>query len=448
MRYTQLTDQNVKEMLATIGVSSIEDLFRNVPAGQRLKQPLKLPAAMGEPRLRAHLSGLAAKNHACNELVCFMGGGAYDHFVPSVVDALAGQGSFVTAYTPYQAEASQGSLQAFYEFQTMVCQLTGMDVSNASLYELGSAAAEAALMAQGATGRSEVLLSLGVHEHVRRVVATYCCRDVPGVYKEIKLGAGSARTDLQVLKQTISPQTAGVLIQSPNFFGQAEALDQIAEACKAAGAALIVAVDPISCGILKRPGDLGADIVVAEGQPLGIPMQMGGPWCGLMAVKEPYMRRLPGRVVGRTVDRKGRPAYCLTLQTREQHIRREKATSNICTNQGLMALRAAVYMAAMGRTGIAKVAKMCFDKAHYAAREIAKLPGYSLPYAGPFFKEFVVKCPKPVEKVLAACRSEGILAGVALKDFSTEMSDCLLVAVTEKRTRDEIDRLVNVLKRV
>ncbi len=260
MRYTQLTDQNVKEMLATIGVSSIEDLFSTVPAGQRLKQPLKLPAAMGEPRLRGHMSELAAKNHGCDQLVCFMGGGAYDHFVPSVVDALAGQGSFVTAYTPYQAEASQGSLQAFYEFQTMVCQLTGMDVSIASLNELGSAAAEAALMAQAATGRSEVLLSLGVHEHVRRVVATYCCRDVPGVYKEIKLRSGSARTDLQALKQAIGPKTAGVIIQSPNFFGQVEALDEIAEMCKAAGAALIVAVDPISCGFLKRPGDLGADI--------------------------------------------------------------------------------------------------------------------------------------------------------------------------------------------
>ncbi|HVP12553.1 MAG TPA: aminomethyl-transferring glycine dehydrogenase subunit GcvPA [Phycisphaerae bacterium] len=448
MRYTQLTDENVKQMLATIGVASIDELFRTIPASHRLKRDLELPGAMGEPRLQAHLTELAAKNKGCDQLVCFMGGGAYDHFIPTVVDAMTSQGSFVTAYTPYQAEASQGSLQAFYEFQTMVCQLTGMDVSNASLYELGSAAAEAALMAHSASGRREVIMSTTVHAHVRRVVATYCCRDVPGIYREVGPAAGTVRTDLQALKQTIGPETAGVLVQSPNFFGQIEQLDKIAELCKAAGAALIVATDPISCGMLKRPGDLGADIVVAEGQPLGIPLQMGGPWCGMMAVKEPYMRRLPGRIVGRTVDKNGRPAYCLTLQTREQHIRREKATSNICTNQGLMALRAAVYMAAMGRSGIAKVARMCFDKAHYAAREIAKVPSYSLPFAGPFFKEFVVKSAKPVDKVLAACRAEGILGGVALKDFYPEMADLMLVAVTEKRTREEIDNFVRVLKNV
>jgi glycine dehydrogenase subunit 1 len=448
MRYTQFTDANVQEMLATIGVSTIEDLFRTVPAKQRLKNQLELPGALSEPRLRTHLSDLAARNQGCDKLVCFLGGGAYDHFIPAVVDAMAGQGSFVTAYTPYQAEASQGSLQAFYEFQTMVCQLTGMDVGNASMYELGSAAAEAVLMAQGASGRREALMSMTVHEHVRRVVATYCCRDVPGVYREIKSAAGSVRTDLQSLKQAIGPQTAAVLVQSPNFFGQIEPLDQIAELCKAGGAALIVATDPISCGLLKRPGDLGADIVVAEGQPLGIPLQMGGPWCGLMAARETYMRRLPGRIVGRTVDRAGRPAYCLTLQTREQHIRREKATSNICTNQGLMALRVAVYLAAMGRTGIAKVARLCFDKAHYAAREIAKLPGYSLPYAGPFFKEFVVKPARSVEKVLEACRTEGILGGVALKPFYPDMADMMLVAVTEQRTREEIDKFVKVLKSV
>jgi len=446
MRYTQLMDDNVREMLATIGAGSVDALFRDVPADIRMTGDLALPAAMSEPELRAHLSALASKNRTTDALVCFLGAGAYDHFIPSVVDAMISQGSFLTAYTPYQAEASQGSLQAFYEFQTMVCQLTGMDVANASLYELGSAAAEAVLMAHGASSKREVVMAASIHEHVRKVVHTYC-RDLSLELREVKTERGSIQTDIQVLKDSIGAGTAAVLVQSPNFFGQIEPLDKIAGLCKEAGATLIVATDPIGCGLLKRPGDLGADIVVAEGQPLGIPLQMGGPWCGLMAARESFLRRMPGRVVGRTVDQSGRPAYCLALQTREQHIRRAKATSNICTNQGLMALRVAIHTAALGRSGIATVARMCFDKAHYAARRIAELPGYAMPYSGPFFKEFVVRCEKPVEKVTAACRAEGILAGVALGDFYTEMGDCMLVAVTEKRTREEIDRFVDALKR-
>jgi len=447
MRYTQFTDHNVREMLATIGVRSIEELFADVPAEIRCRGPLELPAALSEPRLRAHISALAAKNHGTDELVCFLGGGAYDHFIPALVDAMAAQGTFLTAYTPYQAEASQGSLQAFYEFQTMICQLTGMDVSNASLYELGSAAAEAVLMARGASARREVVVSASVQAEVRQVIRTYC-RNLPVGLREAAFDPAALRTDLAALRKAVGPDTAAVLVQSPNFFGQIEPLDQVAALCREAGAVLIVAADPISCGLLKRPGDLGADIVIAEGQPLGIPLQMGGPWCGLMAVKEPFMRRIPGRVVGRTVDRNGRPAYCLTLQTREQHIRREKATSNICTNQGLLALRVAIYLAAMGRTGLARVARLCFDKAHYAAEQIARVPGFTLVAPGPFFKEFVVRCPKPVEQVVSACRTEGILAGVALECFCRELPDCLLVAVTEKRTRQEIDRFVEVLRKV
>ncbi|MBN2562588.1 MAG: aminomethyl-transferring glycine dehydrogenase subunit GcvPA [Phycisphaerae bacterium] len=447
MRYTQFTDDNVREMLDTIGVKSIEELFRDIPDGFRLNGDLELPAAMSEPRLRAHLDELAAKNHATDELVCFMGGGAYDHFIPSVVDAMVSQGTFLTAYTPYQAEASQGALQAFYEFQTMVCQLTGMDVANASLYELGSAAAEAVLVAHSASAKREVILAATIHQHIREVIHTYC-RNLSLKLREVESATASVQTDLESLKKTIGPQTAAVLVQSPNFFGQIEPLDKISALCKEAGAMLIVAADPISCGLLKRPGDLGADIVVAEGQPLGIPLQMGGPWCGLMAARGDLTRRLPGRIVGKTVDKNGRPAYCLCLQTREQHIRGAKATSNICTNQGLMALRIAIHTAALGKAGIANVARMCFDKAHYAAKQIAQLPGYSLPYPGPFFKEFVVRCAKPVEAVVAACREEGILAGVALADFYPDMGDCLLVAVTEKRTRAEIDEYVGILRKV
>ncbi|MFH1419727.1 MAG: aminomethyl-transferring glycine dehydrogenase subunit GcvPA [Planctomycetota bacterium] len=446
MRYTQFTDENTREMLDTIGVSQINDLFRTIPANIRLTRPLDLPDAMGEPALRAHLGALAARNKSLNEQVCFLGAGGYDHFIPALVDAMASQGTFLTAYTPYQAEASQGALQAFYEFQTMICQLTGMEVSNASLYELGSAAAEAVLMASGASAKREVILAATVHCHVRDVVHTYC-RDLPIDLSEVKTGEGSIRIDVASLEQAIGPDTAAMFVQSPNFFGQIEPLNEIARLCRSAGVTLIVATDPISCGMLKRPGDLGADIVVAEGQPLGIPLQMGGPWCGLIAVKQAFVRRLPGRIVGRTVDKSGRQAFCLALQTREQHIRGAKATSNICTNQGLMALRVAIYTAAMGKRGIAKVARMCFDKAHYAAREIAETPGYSLPYAGPFFKEFVVKCDKPVEHVLDVCHDEGILAGVAMKTFYPEMEDKLLVAVTEKRTKAEIDRLVEALKK-
>ncbi len=302
-------------------------------------------------------------------------------------------------------------------------------------------------MARSASAKREIIMAASIHEHVREVVHTYC-KHLPIELKEVKTGKGSLQTDLARIEAAIGPDTAAVLIQSPNFFGQIEPLDKIAQMCSAAGATLIVATDPIACGLLKRPGDIGAEIVVAEGQSLGIPLQFGGPWCGLMAVKEKFMRRLPGRVVGKTVDVNGRPAYCLALQTREQHIRGAKATSNICTNQGLMAMRVAVYLASMGKRGITQVAKMCFDKAHYAAKEISALPGYSLPYDGPFFKEFVVKCQAGVDKVLNACRDEGILGGVALKDFYPQMSEYMLVAVTEKRTREEIDRFVKVLKKV
>lgn len=446
MRYTQFTDQDVREMLATIGAPSVEALFADIPESYRLDKPLNVPAALGEPQLRAHLNKLASKNHTTEELVCFMGAGAYDHFIPAAVDAMIAQGSFLTAYTPYQAEASQGSLQAFYEFQTMVCELTGMDVSNASLYELGSAAAEAVLVACSASSKLEVVISAAIHQHVREVIHTYC-QNLPVKLREVKTGAGSIQTDLEALQAAVGPDTAAVFVQSPNFFGQIEPLDKVSAVCKEVGATLIVATDPVSCALLKRPGDLGAGIVVAEGQPLGIPLQMGGPWCGLIAAKKSFTRRLPGRIVGRTVDRSGRPAYCLTLQTREQHIRGAKATSNICTNQGLLALRVAIHLTAMGKSGMARAARMCFDKAHYAAREIAKVPGFALPYAGPFFKEFVVRCDKPVATVVKVCRDAGILAGVPLGDFYPEMGDCLLVAVTEKRTREELDRFVDVLRK-
>ena len=443
MRYTQTTDAQVKQMLDTIGVASVEDLFAPIPAKLRLKGELKLHPALDEVALLKDVRALAARNRTCSELTCFMGGGVYDHFIPTVVDALAGQTEFVTAYTPYQAEASQGVLQSFYEFQTMVCRLFGMEVANASLYEGASAAAEAVLMASTITRRQRVLLCEGLHPDTLAVLRTY------GLERELDLvqvPRSAGVVDEAELKKLLDDQTAAVVVQSPNFFGCVERLDRIIPVIHEVGALAVVATDPIACGLLKSPGAFGADIVVGEGQGLGIPMGYGGPHLGLMATREKHLRKMPGRVVGMTTDREGRRSFCLALQTREQHIKREKATSNVCTNQGLMALRAAIYLAAVGRTGIAEVADQCFDKAHCAAKAIAALDGFSLRFEAPFFKEFVVRTTRKVDQVLSHCRDKGVLAGLALKRFDADYEDCFMVAVTEQRTRADIDALVATLK--
>ncbi|MBI4581299.1 MAG: aminomethyl-transferring glycine dehydrogenase subunit GcvPA, partial [Planctomycetes bacterium] len=341
MNYTQLTESDVRHMLDTTGAERVEDLFRDIPPESRLQRSLDLPAALTELELLDELDRLARANHDCNELTCFLGGGMYDHFIPTVVDALASQSEFVTAYTPYQAEASQGSLQAFYEYQTLICQLTGMDVSNASLYEGSTATAEAVLMARSHTGRRRVVVSVAVHPDTRAVLATYL-RELPMELTIVQTAGG--RTDVDDLRRAVNDETAAVVVANPNFFGCVEPLGKVAALAHERGAVVIAAVDPISCGLLKTPGELGADIVVGDGQPLGIPMSYGGPTCGFMACKAEFMRKMPGRLVGATTDRSGRRAYCLTLQTREQHIRRERATSNICTNQGLLALRVAIYL--------------------------------------------------------------------------------------------------------
>jgi glycine dehydrogenase subunit 1 len=443
MRYTQLTPTDVTHMLGRIGMRSVEDLFRDVPQGQRLKRPLDLPAAVSEIELLADVESLARKNHGCDELVCFLGGGAYDHFIPTVVEALAGQSEFVTAYTPYQAEASQGSLQAFYEYQTLICQLTGMDVSNASLYDGASAAAEAVLMARAATGRRRVVVSAAVHPDTRQVLATYV-RNLP--LDLVVAPAPDGQTDPEELRRHVNDHTAAVVLQSPNFFGIVESLEPATTAAHEAGAMVIASVDPISCGLLKSPGACGADIVVGEGQPLGIPLSFGGPYLGFMACREAFVRRMPGRLVGETKDKGGRRGFCLTLQTREQHIRRERATSNVCTNQGLLALRAAVYLSAMGRNGIAKVASLCLSKAHYAADRIAEIDGFDLRFEQPFFAEFVIRTKKDVAKVLPHAHERGILAGLPLGRWYPDLGDCILVAVTEKRTKEQIGVLVDALR--
>jgi glycine dehydrogenase subunit 1 len=443
------TPDDQKAMLEKIGAASIEDLFQSIPAGLRLKRPLNVPPALSEIELQQHLSDLARRNRAAGDAVCFLGGGSYDHFIPAVVDAVAGRSEFYTAYTPYQAEASQGSLQAFYEFQTLICQLTGLDVANASLYDGGSAVAEAVLMAQGVTPkRHQVLVAGSVHPEYRRNLTTYLANLEA---KATVLPTPHGFLDPADLKKAIDDQTLCVVVQHPNFFGCLEEVDDLAAAARARGALFIVSFDPISLGLLKRPGQYGADIAVGEGQSLGTPMGYGGPYLGLLACREEFVRKMPGRLVGQTVDRHGRRCWALTLQTREQHIRREKATSNICTNQGLFALRAAVYLAALGPQGLRETAELCTRKAHYAAAQLTKVDGVRLRFDRPFFKEFTLQVKRPVPALLADLLRQGFHAGLPLAGWSQkegwypELHDCFSVAVTEKRTKAEIDRLAAAL---
>ena len=444
MSYIPNTSQDRQTMLEAIGVDSINDLFAMVPDALRLDRSLDLPAAMGEMELSAHMVGLAAQNTPAGRAACFLGGGSYDHFIPAVVDAVASRSEFYSSYTPYQAEAAQGNLQAMFEYQTLITQLTGMDVSNSSLYDGGSAAAEAVMMALGATRRSgRVVTAASVHPEYRQVLDTYLANLDTEL---VVVGTPDGAVSPEELEAALTDQTACVLIQHPNFFGCLEDVDAIAEITHRAGALMIVSVDPISLGLLKRPGDYGADVVVAEGQSLGTAMSFGGPYLGIMACREKFVRRMPGRLVGQTVDRRGRRCWVLTLQTREQHIRREKATSNICTNQGLIALRAAVYLALMGPEGMRKVAELCLQKARYAAEQLTAAGSLCRAFNKPTFKEFVVRVEGDVDRLLQSALSEGIFAGVPLRQWYPELADCMLVAVTEKRTKAEIDRLVNVLK--
>jgi glycine dehydrogenase subunit 1 len=445
MPYLLNTPDDQRAMLEAIGAASIDDLFAMVPAELRLGRPLELPPALGEMELTSHMAALAAKNRPAGQTASFLGGGCYDHFIPALVDFVASRSEFYTAYTPYQAEASQGILQAMFEYQTLITQLTGMDVSNASLYDGGSATTEAVLMALHATGRTgRVVMPENVHPEYRRIVATY----LTNLGVELTVPAAPQGTiDCDALAAVVDDQTACVVVQHPNFFGCVEDVKQIGEIAHRAGAMLIVAFDPISLGLLKRPGDLGADIAVAEGQSLGSPMAFGGPFLGILACREQFVRRMPGRLVGQTVDRNGKRCWALTLQTREQHIRREKATSNICTNQGLLALRASVYLAAMNGKGMRGVARLCLQKAHYAAERLAATGKATVAFPSATFKEFVIRLSGTnVERFVAAALRQGIFAGVPLGTWYPSLNDCLLVAVTEKRTKDQIDQLAAVLE--
>lgn len=449
MNYTQFTQAQRQEMLAACGAQQMQDLLVQVPASIRMKRgALKLADGLDELSLRSRLAQLARKNRpvgqnaAGGEKVCFLGAGAYDHFIPAAVDHLAQKAEFLTAYTPYQAEASQGALQAFFEFQTMVCQLTGMELSNASLYEGSTAMAEAALLALNVTGRRDVLISRGVHPQYRAVLKTYLS-DLPVNYREVELSEGA--TDAQSLAEQMTADTAAVIVQSPNFLGNIEPMEVLAKSTQAGGALCVQVFNPISLGLLKKPGEFGVDVAVAEGQPLGIPLAFGGPYLGLFTCQQKYMRKMPGRLVGQTVDAAGRRAFCLTLQTREQHIRREKATSNVCTNQGLLALRASVFLAMMGPAGMHQAAQLCVNKTAYLTAQLESA-GVKLKYPhASRFNEVLVQLDRPVEQVLYRAHDAGILPGYAVGKDYPELADCLLVAVTEKRTREELDRLVEVL---
>ncbi len=441
MSFVPNTDQDRKEMLSAIGVRSFEELIRTIPPEARLKNDLQLPSALSEFEVLKELKELGKKNKDTSELISFAGGGAYDHFIPSAVASLISRSEFYTAYTPYQAEVSQGTLQAIYEYQTMICRLTGMDIANASMYDGGSALAEAVLLALGHTNRSEIVIAGKIHPQYLKVVRTYTAARNAKIL-ETKLDDGGA--DFHSLKNLISDATACVVVQQPNFFGIIEEVKEIEKAAHDHGALFIVVADPISLGLLEAPGKYGADIVVGEGQGLGIPLQFGGPYLGIFAVKEALLRKMPGRLSGITVDVDGKRGFTLTVQTREQHIRREKATSNICSNEGLMMLSATIYMALMGKQGLQEVASQSLQKSHYLSEKISTLSGFKIKYKRSFFKEFVVTTPRPASDIIHLLLERGILAGIDLGRFNDGETG-LLLAVTETRTRAEMDLLIQEL---
>lgn len=437
-RYVPNTQKQQAEMLSEMGMGSIEELLAVIPPEVRFQGELDLPKALSELELTAHLRALAAKNKNTEEYPCFLGAGAYDHYIPAVIGHLLSRQEFYTAYTPYQAEISQGTLQAIFEYQTMICELTGMDVANASMYDGPTAAAEAALMAVRSVGRPEILVSEALHPEYRQALKTY------GRFAGFdlqKIGSDNGRLNLADLEAKISGKTAAVIVQNPNFFGVIESLAPLGELVKKHQAFFIVSADPLSLGILKPPGEAGADIVVGEGQALGTPLSFGGPYLGFFAAKKELMRQIPGRIVGETTDRMGRRGFVLALQTREQHIRREKATSNICSNQSLNALAATIYLTVMGKQGLREVAELCLQKARYAQERLVATGRFTPAFTAPFFKEFMVKSRSPVSEVNRHLLTEGIIGGYEVGRDYPEYKDGWLVAVTEKRTKEEIDRL-------
>jgi glycine dehydrogenase subunit 1 len=444
MSYIPHTEDDRKEMLAAIGVASLEDLYQAVPDAVRFPE-LDLPEGISELEVMQELEALSEANLDVKHASCFLGAGAYNHFIPSAVDHILRRSEFYTAYTPYQPEVSQGTLQAIFEYQSLMCALTGMDVSNASHYDGATSLAEAVILSinQHRGKRDKVVLSRAIHPHYREVVRAY----LQGQEVTI-VGDESVDNDTQALAGMLDENTAMVAVQYPDFFGRIEDLGQLGEAASAVGALFCVVVNPLALGLLTPPGEFGADIVVGDGQPLGIPLSFGGPTIGIFTTKEAYVRRMAGRLVGETVDSRGQRGFVLTLTPREQHIRRERATSNICTNQGLMALAVTVYLSLMGKQGLRQVAGLSYHKAHYAADLIDQLENYSVSRNGAFFNEFVVQCPRPVREVNAGLLEFGIIGGYDLSLSYDEFQDRMLVAVTEMIAKEEIDVLVEALQEV
>lgn len=443
-RFIPNTEEDVAQMLQSIGVTSIDELFADIPASVRLARPLALPPAMSEPELMAELGRMSDECVSADDCTVYLGGGIYDHYVPSVIQHILQRGEFYTAYTPYQAEVSQGTLQAIFEYQTMICELTAMDVANASMYEAGSAIAEAAIMACTSTKRSTVLVARTVNPAYRKVLATYAAGRGIEV-REVGFCMKRGLTSLSLLDGKLD-DVACLIVQSPNYFGIVEDMPALADAVHKSGGLFVSVVNPISLGLLAPPGEYGADIAVGEGQPLGIPMSFGGPLLGFFATTSKLLRKMPGRLVGQTVDSKGRRGFVLTLQAREQHIRRENATSNICSNQALCALAATIYLSLMGPHGLRKVAELCTYRAHYLHDRINSVYGLSTPFTGPFFNEFVVASHRDPAEINEDLLERGILGGRPIGDDYPELPDHSLWAVTEMRTREELDALVRELE--
>ncbi len=440
MSYCPNTPAEQEEMLAAIGVKSIDDLFAPIPPHLRARS-FDLPPGMSEFEMLAKMTALAGAN--AQGLTCFVGGGAYDHLIPTAVDHLANRAEFYTAYTPYQPECSQGTLQALFEYQTAICRLTGMEVSNASLYDGGTALAEAAIMSLRVTGRSRLIVDGCVNPFHRQVLATYL-EDID--VEIVTVAPKDATSDRAALLAALDDRSAALILQTPNFFGTVEDLTELSAAAHARGALVVASTYPVALGMLATPAAMGADIAVGDGQSLGNPLSFGGPAFGYIATVKKYIRNLPGRIIGETVDRQGRRGYVLTLQAREQHIKRHKATSNICSNQSLCALRGLIFLSLLGKEGLAEMARLNRNKAEYAKGVLARIPGVSVVGSGPTFNEFVISLPRTAGPVVEKLLARGVAAGVPLGEYYPGMENCLVVTVTEKRSRDEIELLARELE--
>ena len=447
MDYTQITDAQHEAMLSAIGIDHVDRLFDVIPESIRCVDGLDLSPPQSELELQRSLAEMASHNAGPHNMACFMGCGAYDHFYPVLIDQLISRGEFLTSYTPYQAEASQGTLQAFFEFQTQSARLAGLEIANSSLYDGATAVAEAAILAVNSTRRHTILVASTIHPEYLAVLRT-CVSDLHVQLKILEASDGKVLPE--TVQENMCSDVAAVIVQSPNIWGQIEDWGGCFEVAHEDPKTLAIAVfNPIASGLLKTPGECGADLAAGEGQPLGNALNLGGPYLGLLAAKQKFVRKMPGRLVGMTTDEDGRRVFCLTLQTREQHIRGAKATSNVCTNQGLMAMRATMFMTTLGSEGIAEMSSQCWHKAHYLAEQINSLDGWKLKYSGEFFNEFTVECAVDVTKLVNTGKERGVLVGVAANGRRMQKLSAgneLIIAVTEKRTRHEMDALVSLFK--